>query len=215
MTESNRNDTTEHAPHDAMTVTAWAHRQAPHLDEVSNSNPNATLGPHNLIAITDDPESARAVALDFERATDSDTKTTMVVLGHAVAREAKHGADPEGVTSHAARRTMLGGIPGAAICALIIGLGVWFVTGSAPATAAAAVGGAVFGFYVTAVWSFVIGTGQSEAYQQGFIDPEAADAIVVALQVDDRDLLDRTRDAVAADERVRLFELDERGQRVA
>ena len=110
---------------------------------------------------------------------------------------------------------MLGGVPGAAICALIIGLGVWFVTGNGAATAGAALGGAVFGFYVTAVWSFVIGTGQSEAYQQGFIDPEAADAIVVALHVDDPSLIEQARHAVTTDDQVRLFELDERGRLIA
>ncbi len=198
-----------------VTLTAWAKRHAPHLSEVSNSNPNATLQRHNLVAITDDIEVARVVALDFERTTESDTDTTMIVLGHEVSRETKHQADPEGVTTHAARRTFLGGLPGAVICALLIGLGVWFVTESGPATAAAAVGGAIFGFYVTAVWSFVIGTGQSRAYQQGFIDPDAADAVVVALHVEDHALIEQARHAVASEEKVRLFELDERGELVA
>ena len=76
------------------------------------------------------------------------------------------------------------------VFALVIGLGVWFVTESAPATAGAAIGGAIFGFFVTAVWSFVIGTGQSQAYQDGFVDPEAADAIIVALHVDDTELVE-------------------------
>ena len=216
MTDSNRTDTTENAtPGATVTLTAWARRHAPQLDEVSNSNPNATLRPHNLVAVTDDLEAAQGVALDFERTTADTADTTMLVLGHAVDRESTRQADPEGVTSHAGRRIALGGIPGAAVCALIIGLGVWFVTGSGAATAAAAVGGAVFGFYVTAVWSFVIGTGQSEAYQQGFIDPEAADAIVVALHVDDPSLIEQARHAVVSDDQVRLFELDERGQLIA
>jgi hypothetical protein len=198
-----------------LNLTSWVRQQAPHLDELSNSNPNATLRRHNLVAVTDDIESARAVALDFERATDNVTDTTLLVLGHPVDRESKHQVDPEGVTSHAARRTAVGGVPGAVICALIIGLGVWFVTESAAATAAAALGGAIFGFYVTAVWSFVIGTGQSPAYQQGFIDPDAADAIVVALHADDRALIDEARLAITRDDKVRLFDVDEQGRLVA
>lgn len=213
MTGLDRSDATDGAAPDApVTLTAWARTHAPHLVEVSNSNPNTTLGRHNLVAITGDLEAARIVALDFERTSASDADTTMLVLGHAVSRKATHRADPEGVTSHAARRTLLGGIPGAAVCALIIGVGVWFVTESAAATFAGALGGAIFGFYVTAVWSFVIGTGQGEAYQQGFIDPDAADAIVVAITVDDHALIDVARHAVSIDDRVRLFELDERGQ---
>lgn len=215
MTELNRTDMTQgHVPGTPLTLRAWAHRHAPHLTEVSNSNPNATLARHNLVAITGDLGAARVVALDFERSSANDADTTMLVLGHAVSREATHQADPEGVTSHAARRTVLGGIPGAVVCALIIGLGVWFVTDSAPASIAAAVGGALFGFYVTAVWSFVIGTGQTEAYQQGFIDPRAADAIVIAITVDDHALIDQARQAVSADDTVRLYELDERGRPV-
>jgi hypothetical protein len=195
-----------------MMLTAWARTHAPHLVEVSNSNPNATLGRHNLVAITGDLEAARVVALDFERSGAGETDTTMLVLGHAVAREDAHRTDPEGVTSHAARRGLLGGIPGAAVCALIIGVGVWFVTDSAAATFAGALGGAIFGFYVTAVWSFVIGTGQGEAYRQTFIDPDAADAIVIAMTVDDHAKIGMARHAVSIDDRVRLYELDERGR---
>ena len=213
MNELNRTETP--GGRSPVTLTAWAHRHAPHLSEVSNSNPSATLGRHNLVVITADLEAARVVALDFERTSSNDADTTMLVLGHALSREPSHQIDPEGVTSQAARRTLLGGIPGAVVCSVIIGLGVWFVTESGAATFAAAVGGAIFGFYVTAVWSFVIGTGQSEAYQQTFIDPDAADAIVVAITVEDHALIDQARRAVSTDDKVRLFELDERGQLIA
>jgi hypothetical protein len=82
-------------------------------------------------------------------------------------------------------------------------------------TAGAALGGAFFGFYSVAVWSFVIGTGQSEAYQQSFIDPDAAEAIVVALHVEDPALIEQARGSVSGDDKVRLFVVDERGQPVA
>lgn len=199
---------------ESLTLTEWARRQAPRLSEVSNSNPNATLRDHNLVAITDDTEAARVIALDFERTTEHHADTTMLVLGHAVDREATHQTDPEGVTGHAARRTLIGGIPGAIIGAAIIGLGVWFITGNAAITAGGALGGAIFGFYVAGVWSFVIGTGQSEAYQDGFIDPEAADAIVVALHLDNRELIDEARRSVSGEDRVRLFEIDRHGELV-
>jgi hypothetical protein len=222
MNESERTSRTDGAtrrnnplPDPPVKLAVWAHHHAPHLSEVSNSNPNATLQRHNLVAITDDIEAARAVALDFERTTPEDNDTTMVVLGHAVDREDTHEADPEGVTAHAARRSLIGGVPGAVIGALVIGLGVWLITQSGAATAGAAIGGAIFGFYVTAVWSYVIGTGQSEAYQQSFIDPDAADAIVVALHVEDPALIEQARRSVSGDDKVRLYELDERGQPVA
>jgi hypothetical protein len=117
-------------PDPPVTLVAWAHHHAPHLCEVSNSNPTATLQRHNLVAITDDVEAARAVALDFERTTPEDNDTTMLVLGHSVDRESTHEADPEGVTAHAARRSLIGGVPGAVVFALVIGLGVWLITGT-------------------------------------------------------------------------------------
>jgi hypothetical protein len=198
-----------------VTLVAWANHHAPHLCEVSNSNPTATLQRHNLVAITDDVEAARAVALDFERTTPEDNDTTMLVLGHSVDRESTHEADPEGVTAHAARRSLIGGVPGAVVFALVIGLGVWLITGHAGVTAGAALGASFFGFYSVAVWSFVIGTGQSEAYQQSFIDPDAAEAIVVALHVEDPTLIEQARGSVSGDDKVRLFVVDERGQPVA
>jgi hypothetical protein len=217
----NRDDMTEHDQSGrdrtagaASTLTAWARAHAPHLDEVSNSNPAATFRRHNLVAITDDVEVARAVALDFERTTQHDTDTTTLVLGHPTDRERTHEADPEGVTTHAARRSALGGVPGAVAFALVLGLGVWLLTESAPITIAAAIGGAIFGFYVTAVWSFVIGPGQSQAYQQSFIDPDAADAVVVALHVDDHALIADARQSVGSNDRIRLFELDQQGRLV-
>jgi hypothetical protein len=125
----------------------WAQAKIPHLSEVSNSNPDATLRRHNLVAVTDDVETARVIALDFERTTSPDQDTTMLVLGHAVDRASTHEVDPEGVVTHAARRSLLGGIPGAVVFALVIGLGVWLITGNAGVTAGAAVGAAFFGFY--------------------------------------------------------------------
>ncbi len=198
-----------------LTLTEWARRQVPRLSEVSNSNPNATLRTHNLVAITDDAEAARVVALDFERATADDADTTMLVLGHAVDATATHDADPEGVTTHAVRRTLIGGVPGAAIGAAIIGVGVWLITQDAGITAGAALGGAIFGFFAAGVWSFVIGTGQSEAYREGFIDPRAAEAIIVALHLDDPAVVADARRSVAAEDRVRLFEIDQHGELVS
>jgi hypothetical protein len=200
---------------DPVNFTDWARTEIPHLREVSNSNPNATLQRHNLIAITDDIEAARVVALDFERTTAADNDTTMLVLGHNVDRASTHQADPEGVTTHAAKRSVIGGVPGAIVAALIIGIGVWLMTDSITATIGGAVGGAIFGFYVSAVWSYVIGTGQSEAYQQGFVDPDAADAVIVALHADDHGPIQEARRAVSNEDRVRLFELDERGRTVS
>lgn len=200
------------AGQDPVNFTTWAKAKIPHLSEVSNSNPSASLLRHNLVAVTGDAQTARAIALDFERGADDDTDFSMLVLGHAEDREDKHQADPEGVTTHAAKRGLLGGVPGAVVAALIIGIGVWLVTDSFAATAGAAIGGAIFGFYVGAVWSYVIGTGQSDAYTQSFVDPDAADAILVAIHSNDPSLVDEVRRSVGHSDGVRFYDVDEQGE---
>lgn len=197
---------------DPVNFTTWAKDKIPHLSEVSNSNPSATLLRHNLVAITDDAQLARAIALDFERGAGDDTDFSMLVLGHAENREDTHQADPEGVTTHAAKRGLIGGVPGAIVAALVIGIGVWLVTDSFAATAGAAMGGAIFGFYAGAVWSYVIGTGQSDAFTQSFIDPAAADAILVAFHSNDPSLVDEVRGTVDQGDDVRFYDVDERGE---
>lgn len=197
---------------ESMNFTEWAQSRAPQLSEVSNSNPNAKLLRHNLVAMTDDPKAARTIALDFERAADDNFDTTMLVLGHPESRESKHKADPEGVTAHAAKRSLIGGVPGAVIGALVIGLGSFLLTKSGVAAVGGAIGGAIFGFFVAAVVSFVIGTGQSETYQQSFIDPDAADSIMVAIHSDDPAVIDSARKAVKEDDRIQLFDVDARGE---
>lgn len=144
--------------------------------------------------------------------TAEDTDTSTLVLGHHENREDKHQADPEGVTAHAAKRTLVGGVPGAVIAALIIGVGVWLVTESVPATLAAALGGAIFGFYVAAVWSYVIGTGQSRAFQESFVDPDAADAIIVAFHADEQSPVDDARASISHGDGLRIYEVDAKGQ---
>ncbi len=77
----------------------------------------------------------------------------------------------------------------------MIGVAVWFITHGGAATVGAALDGAIFGFYVTAVWSFVIRTEQSGVYRQSFIDPDAADAIIVAIHHDDADVIEQAQAA--------------------
>lgn len=217
MTDSEPRDRAEPGPAGGTTVnfTDWAKSYAPNLSEVSNSNPSATLLRHNLVAMTDDLEAARAVALDFERASDDNYDTTMVVLGHAEVREDSHEFDPEGVFEHAAKRSLMGGVPGAAIGAVVIGLAVFLLTRSAAATVGAAIGGAIFGFFLMGLWSFGIGTGRSEAYQQTFVDPDAADCIFVTIHSEDPSVIDTARKAVIKDDRIQLFDVDARGERRA
>jgi uncharacterized membrane protein len=203
---------TEHA--ETVRFADWSRRLAPGLDAITNSNPNAILAPQNLVAVTSETEQARDVARTFERMTPQESAVTAVVYGHADRRDEERTVDPERVTAHAGRRALVGAAPGAVIGALVVGLGAWLITSSAAGAVAAAIGGALFGAAVAAVWSFVIGTGQSEAYRETFVDPETADLSVIALHADDPEQVDRAASALSGSRvaEVRLLRVDARGQ---
>lgn len=190
----------------------WSKRLAPGLDVLTDSNPSAVLLDHNLVAVTADADQAHGVVRTLERVqTDHDHLTT-VVYGHAERHDPDNTVDPEGVTAHAGRRSLIGAVPGALIGALVIGLGVWFVTGSAMGAFAAAVGGALFGAAVAAVWSFVIGTGQSEAFLDTFVDPTASEITVIAVHADDSSSIDDASEALRDIADIRVLLVDRQGR---
>ena len=193
-------------------MTEWARRQAPHLSEVSGSTPDPELEEHNLVAVTHDLDTAHSVALAFERVRLADSEVSTVVLGHPVDRTERKTADPEGVTTHAAKWAGLSAIPGAVIGALVIGLAVFFVTDSAAGTIGAAVGGAFFGAYVSGTWGYVIGTGQSRAYEQTFVDPEATDVVFVSVHGSDESVVRAAEEAASEIEGIRLRRVDRGGR---
>jgi len=192
-------------------MTEWARRQAPHLSEVSGTTPDPELEEHNLVAVTHDLDKAHSVARAFERVRLADSEISTVVLGHPVDRTERKSADPEGVTGHAAKWAGLSAIPGAVIGALVIGLAVFFITDSGPGTIGAAIGGAFFGAYVSGTWGFVIGTGQSRAYEQSFVDPKATDVVFVSVHSSDESLLRAAEEAVSHIDGIRLRRVDRNG----
>jgi hypothetical protein len=203
---------------DVVSFTPWSTRLAPGLDEITNSNPNAVLLSHNLVAVTSDIDTAQKVALSFERIETTDTSVTSVVYGREKPESGMiHGApsaDPEHVVGHAFKRAMIGGVPGAVIGALVVGLGAFALSREPALLVGGAIGGAFFGFFVAAVWSFVIGTGQSRAYQDSYVDPETADVCIVALHADDAAVIGEAEQEVAGTDGVRLLRVDRRGDSV-
>jgi hypothetical protein len=190
----------------------WSQRLAPGSDVLRNSDPHAVLLDDNLVVTTTDPERAHDVARALERAHSDPALLTTVVYGRSERRDPERTVDPEGVTAHAGRRSLIGAVPGAIIGALVIGLGVWLATDSTTGAAAAAVGGALFGAAVAAVWSFVIGTGQSEAYLDTFVDATAADLTVIAVRDDDPERIETAMDAVRDVPDIAVLRVDGEGR---
>jgi hypothetical protein len=156
----------------------WSQQLLPGLCELSNSDPSATLGEANLVVVTEDPPTAQDIARRLEHV---DAQVTSITFGRARQDEALKTVDPEGVTAHAARRAGVGALIGAIVGAVIIGAGAGLLAGSGTAAAGAAIGGALFGAFAGAVWNFVIGTGQSDAYRESFVDQAESIVTVVAV----------------------------------
>jgi hypothetical protein len=182
-----------------ITMTAWARRQAPHLDVVSASVPEPTLRDHNVVALCDSPERARELVLAWERIEPADGAVGTVVLGTAPDRpseiERPTGVDPEGVTGHAAGRALRGALPGAVVGALVVAAIVLILDGWSGAVVGAALGGAAFGSVAGAFVAYTKGTGWGAAYEHAFVDPDATAVVFASIHSTERDRID---DAIGA-----------------
>lgn len=184
----------DHAPG----LTEWARNAAPHLDVVSASVPEPHLEPGDLIAVFDTPDEARRLLLEWERIEPLDGAVGFVALGidpdHAERLGHAGGADPEGVTGHAARRILQGAIPGAAIGAIVVGLLASALRGW-DAFAGGALGGFFFGIIAGAFVAFVRRTSWGEAYRHSFVDPQMITFAVASFHSTEQDHVQRAIDA--------------------
>jgi hypothetical protein len=194
-----------------MRVSDWVARQRPDLKQVVNPDPDPVLLEDNLVAFVADPDVGRDVALAFERKRTDLAEIGTVVLGPA--HEFRPSIDDaEGVTGHAARKALTGAIVGAVIFALVIGLATWLLFGGAAAVIGGVIGGALFGAGSGATWNYVIGTGQSPAYQESFVDPDAVEAVAVSVHANGSACIDAAQESVAGIGGIELHRIDRDGQ---
>jgi tetrahydromethanopterin S-methyltransferase subunit B len=202
-------------PADDITLTEWARAQAPSLQVVSASTPDPVFQRHNLVAVVGDSEIARDVVRDWERIEALDAKVGTVVLGKSVDRSSPahaSSADPERVTAHAGVRVLKGGIPGAVVGAVLVGLVVVMLDGWDTVVIGAALGGAAFGFVAGAVMSFVKGSGWGAAYEQTFVDDEAAALVFTSIHSETDEHIEQARQLASNHDGVTLYRVDRSGQ---
>jgi hypothetical protein len=192
-------------------VSEWIDQQRPDVHPIANADPDPTLLDHNLVVFTTDPAVARDVALAFERTRTDLSEVSTVSLGRGD-HSTRPAVDAENVTTHAAKRAGLGAAIGAVVGAVVIGLGSWLLFGGTEAVIGAAIGGALFGAGVAAVWSYVIGTGQSAAFRDSFVDPELIDVVAVSVHADDPSCIDAAREAIADLSDIEVHRLDRAGR---
>lgn len=200
----------------APTLEELAAAAAPHLEIVSVSQPTPVLRASNLLVLATSEDVGRRAVLELEGHEDDDARIGTVVMTTPGSRpiSTQQAVDPEHVTGLAVRRSLVGGIIGAAIGAALIGIATWVFTGSTGTAAAVAVGGAIFGFIIAGTWSTFGRLGGSDAFRQTFVPPEIADLVIVSLHSADPDDSRRARDRLASIDDITLIEVDDEGRRV-
>ncbi len=196
------------------TLMGWIRNQVPTLSVVSASEPTPVLLDENLIAVSDDPERARAVLRDWERIENADGAVGLIVLSRTSGTSDTDAdrVDPERITGHAARRTTLGAVPGVLIGAVLGALIAAFVSGGwGGAVIGGALGGAALGLVAGAFTSVVSGSGWSRAYTEGFVPPDAADVVIASIHSTSRESITAAIDAAPTDGDVKLFRIDRDG----
>jgi hypothetical protein len=103
---------------------------------------------------------------------------------------------------------------GAVVFGAIVGLLTWALFGGAPAVIGGAIGGALFGAGSVATWSYVIGTGQSPAYSDSFVDPEAVELVAVSVHAPDGGCIDAAREAIGDIDGLEVHRIDRTGRPV-
>lgn len=196
------------------TLMGWIRNQVPTLSVVSASEPAPVLLEENLIAVSDDPERARAVLRDWERIENADGAVGLIVLSRtSIGPDTDSDrVDPERITGHAARRTTLGAVPGVLIGAALGALIAAFVSGGwGGAVIGGALGGGALGLVAGAFTSVVSGSGWSRAYTEGFVPPDAADVVIASIHSTSRASITAAIDAAPTDGDVKLFRIDRDG----
>lgn len=194
-------------------VSDWVRRHRPDLEPLVNTDPDPVLLEENLVAFAPDPATGRDVALAFERTRTHHSEVGTVVLG-SPEHVRPPSPDAEKVTEDAVRKALVGAAIGAVVFAVIIGFVSWVLFGGAPAVIGGAIGGAFFGAGAVATWNYVIGTGQSPAYRESFVDPEAVELVAVSVHAHDAACIEAAREAVADIEGLELHRVDHQGHAV-
>jgi hypothetical protein len=191
------------------TIVDWAIEQRPGLTVVSASEPAPKLLDHNIVAVVDDPHLARSVLRDWERIEHHDGAVGLVAMGYPNVAE---GVDPEHVTGHAAERIAKGGIPGALVGAVVVGLIVFIANGWSTAAWGAVLGGAAFGFVAGGMLSFATGTSWGAAYEHAFVADDDVSVVFASIHSDSTEPIAQAIKSASHYDGVALYEVGRRGE---
>jgi hypothetical protein len=194
-----------------------ARRLAPKLRIVSASRPTPLLRDHNVLALTPDPETGRRLVLAVESIEHADEMLGTVVMSAvpsnaAVPDDGNGHVDPEGVGRQIVPRVLIGGLVGAIIGALVVGIGALILGATGWRLVGAAAAGAMLVSVFGAIWLTFAGLGGSDAYRQTFVDTATTELTIVSVHTDDPTEAESARSRLEAVDDVRIVLVDRFGQ---
>jgi hypothetical protein len=197
---------------DAMTLREWVVERFPGEEVVVASDPEPTLTTYNLICITEDPEVARAVLVDWERLVDADGALGYVALGDATDQPSANAAIDRRIGQRTLINIVVGALPGAIAFGLVIAAVVALVTGWSGVVIGAFLGGTAFGLIPGAFITYVRGTGWGSAFEDSFAPAESTTVAVASIHTREPALVTEAMELVRHHDGVRLETLDQSGR---
>lgn len=198
-----------------MTLSEFASKEFSDLDIVSVSQPEPVLLERNVMAITDNPEQARAAVLILEDLERDDARLGLVVLERTHDWDdgwRDHGqADPEGATKLVAVRAAIGAVVGAIAGAALIGLIAAALSGGSTGALGAVVG-AMAGAVIGAIVCAFAGLGGSGAYRDTFLTSNDSQVCLVSLHTNDRGEAKEAHKRLEQNRWADLFDVDANGK---
>jgi hypothetical protein len=195
-----------------VTLRQWVLEEFPGHDVVVASDPEPTLTDYNLICITEDPDVARAILVDWERVVDADGALGYVALGTTTNDPSANAA----VDRRIGRRTLVdaavGALPGAIAFGLVIAVVVALVSGWSGVVIGAFFGGVAFGLVPGALVTYVRGTGWGSAYEDSFTPADTTSVAVASIHVDQPELIPEARQSADGHDGIRVATLDRAGR---
>ncbi len=165
---------------------------------ISTSNPEPTLSAYNVVARYKSPDAARnaVLALESMEADDASIGVTVIELPIPWTRDDRRVEEPtRGPIDEMTPRMLKGAALGFFVGAILVG-GVTALIDSS-IWIGAAIGGAIFGLVVGAMWGAFIRMGGSDAYRQTFVETSSPTLTIVSLHSDDRAEADEARRRLA------------------
>jgi hypothetical protein len=195
------------------TIEQLAHQVVPAADIGDLAASDRALRTYNVAGVFREVAAARTAVTQLENVAGDGVHVQFVSFGQSTRTDAgeKGRVDPGGVTALAARRSVLGGVVGGGIGAVVFGGATYLMTDDAGMAAAAAVAAGLILGVVGGLFANFARFGAGDAWRQTFQahDPPAS---LVAVLSDGRDAVEPSADVLRSNGAVAVYVVDQDGR---